>query len=46
MKFLVMLYNYPFAFVKFKKDIKYFNLDSDEKQNLEFIEIKEGEIDN
>lgn len=46
MKYLVMLYNYPFAFVKFKKDIKSFNLDSDERQNLEFVEIKEGEIDN
>ena len=46
MKYLVTLYNYPFAFVKFKKDIKSFNLDSDEKQNLEFIEIKDGEIDN
>ena len=45
MKYLVMLYNYPFAFVKFKKDIKSFNLDSEERQNLEFIEIKDGEID-
>jgi hypothetical protein len=44
MKYLVMLYNYPFAFVKFKKNIKKFNLNSEEKQNLEFIKIKEGEI--
>lgn len=46
MKYLVMLYNYPFAFVKFKKDIKSFNLDYEERQNLGFIKIKEGEIDN
>lgn len=44
MKYLIMLYGYPFAFVKFKKDIKSFNLDSNERQNLKFIEIKEGEI--
>lgn len=45
MKWLVMLDNYPYAFVKFKKDIEKFGLDSEEKQNLEFIRIKEGEIE-
>ncbi len=46
MKYLVMIDNYPYAFVKRKKDINNFNLDSEEKENIEFILIKEGEIDN
>lgn len=46
MKYLVMLYNYPHAFVKYKKDVNKFNLDSEERENIEFISIKEGKIDN
>lgn len=44
-KWLVMLDNYPFCFIEFKKDIKQYNLDSEEKENLEYIKIKLGSID-
>lgn len=44
-KWLALIYNYPFAFVKFKKDIKKFNLDSEERQNIDWVLIKTGEIE-
>ena len=44
MKWLVMLYNYPFAFLDLKKDLKQFHLSTEEKENIEWIRIKKGEI--
>lgn len=44
MKYLVILYEYPYAFVRYKKNINKFNLDSEERKNIKFILIKEGEI--
>ena len=46
MKYLVMLYNYPHGFYASKEDFYNSNLDleEDELDNVEFIEIIEGEI--
>ncbi|HEX8586120.1 MAG TPA: hypothetical protein VF680_17140 [Allosphingosinicella sp.] len=42
---LAMIDNYPFAFLEYKKDLKQFELDSEERANVEWIPIKEGLIE-
>lgn len=44
-KYLAMLYNYPYAFLNSKEDISSYGLNEDELENLEYIEVKIGEIE-
>jgi len=44
MKWLAMIYNYPYGFFKLKKDLKKLGLSKDELDNIEWILITEGEI--
>lgn len=39
-----MLYGYPHAFLEKKEDLKTFHLDSEEKNNIDWVPVKFGEI--
>jgi len=44
-KYLVMVYDYPYCFINDKSDMKEEDWDEEEWHNMDFIEVKLGKIE-